>query len=133
MQKQLRCMILYVLFLGNAGGYLGLFLGYAALNVPELLQTAFMWIYVNGNVKKSTSTFTSGPPGASRIPILLRWKYLDVWYYYWQEKIEWYLLNRRWQRNHISAASVLCTILFRILKSYRVKCQIPCRINISKV
>ena len=57
-------MILYVLFLGNAGGYLGLFLGYAALNVPELLQAAFMWIYVNGNVKKSTLKVTSGPPGA---------------------------------------------------------------------
>ena len=57
------CIILYILFLGNAGGYLGLFLGYAALNVPELLQAAFIWIYGNRNVKKSTSTFTSGPLG----------------------------------------------------------------------
>ena len=66
------CIILYILFLGNAGGYLGLFLGYAALNVPELLQAAFMWICVNLNVKKRTSTVTLGPPGASRIPIPLK-------------------------------------------------------------
>ena len=47
------------IFLGNAGGYLGLFLGYAALNVPELLQAAFMWIYGNKNVKKRASTVNS--------------------------------------------------------------------------
>ena len=66
-------MILYVLFLGNAGGYLGLFLGYAALNVPELLQEALKLAYVNWNVKKRASTFTLGPPRASRIPIPLNW------------------------------------------------------------
>ena len=32
------------LFAGNAGGYLGLFLGYALLNVPDLLWAAFSWI-----------------------------------------------------------------------------------------
>ena len=30
-------------FTGNAGGYLGLFLGYALLNVPELFQEAVNW------------------------------------------------------------------------------------------
>ena len=42
----LRCCSYTLLFsaLGNAGGYLGLFLGYAILNVPEFLLTAFTWI-----------------------------------------------------------------------------------------
>ena len=30
-------------YTGNAGGYLGLFLGYALLNVPELLNAAYKW------------------------------------------------------------------------------------------
>ena len=29
--------------IGNAGGYLGLFLGYALLNVPNLIQDAYDW------------------------------------------------------------------------------------------
>ena len=29
--------------IGNAGGYLGLFLGYALLNVPNLIQDAYNW------------------------------------------------------------------------------------------
>ena len=29
--------------IGNAGGYLGLFLGYALLNVPDLIQEAYDW------------------------------------------------------------------------------------------
>ena len=28
---------------GNAGGYLGLFLGYAVLNIPELVHGAYKW------------------------------------------------------------------------------------------
>ena len=31
-------------FVGNAGGYLGLFLGYALLNVPEIVQGAYNWL-----------------------------------------------------------------------------------------
>ena len=31
-------------FTGNAGGYLGLFLGYALLNVPDLILAAYDWI-----------------------------------------------------------------------------------------
>ena len=30
--------------LGNAGGYLGLFLGYALLNVPVLLEKFYNWM-----------------------------------------------------------------------------------------
>ena len=30
--------------IGNAGGYLGLFLGYALLNVPEILSNFYNWI-----------------------------------------------------------------------------------------
>ena len=30
--------------LGNAGGYLGLFLGYALLNVPMLLENFYNWM-----------------------------------------------------------------------------------------
>ena len=29
---------------GNAGGYLGLFLGYAILHIPDLLRDASIWI-----------------------------------------------------------------------------------------
>ena len=29
--------------IGNARGYLGLFLGYALLNVPNLIQDAYNW------------------------------------------------------------------------------------------
>ena len=32
------------IILGNAGGYLGLFLGYALLNVPTLLVDAYKWL-----------------------------------------------------------------------------------------
>ena len=31
-------------FAGNAGGYLGLFLGYALLNVPELIMSFWDWL-----------------------------------------------------------------------------------------
>ena len=31
-------------FTGNAGGYLGLFLGYTLLNVPDFLQEIYNWI-----------------------------------------------------------------------------------------
>ena len=31
------------IIIGNAGGYLGLFLGYALLNVPNLIQDAYNW------------------------------------------------------------------------------------------
>ena len=31
-------------YIGNAGGYLGLFLGYALLNVPELALGAYKWV-----------------------------------------------------------------------------------------
>ena len=51
------------IFLGNAGGYLGLFLGYAALNVPELLQEGFDWIYANWKARKRTVTITTVPSG----------------------------------------------------------------------
>ena len=46
---------LYPLFSGNAGGYLGLFLGYAALNIPELLEVAFDWLYKKWNKRKTDS------------------------------------------------------------------------------
>ena len=36
---------------GNAGGYLGLFLGYALLNLPDFLQDAYNWI--NGKRKET--------------------------------------------------------------------------------
>ena len=39
------------MFLGNAGGYLGLFLGYALLNVPELVKEAWHWLYRRVNIK----------------------------------------------------------------------------------
>ena len=38
-------------FVGNAGGYLGLFLGYALLNLPDFLQDAYNWI--NGKRKET--------------------------------------------------------------------------------
>ena len=34
---------LYRYVSGNGGGYLGLFLGYAVLNVPELVHAAYTW------------------------------------------------------------------------------------------
>ena len=33
----------YFYFVGNAGGYLGLFLGYTLLNVPDFLQDTYNW------------------------------------------------------------------------------------------
>ena len=33
-----------IYFVGNAGGYLGLFLGYTLLNVPDFLQDTYNWI-----------------------------------------------------------------------------------------
>jgi hypothetical protein len=33
-----------LIFAGNAGGYLGLFLGYALLNVPELIMDLWDWM-----------------------------------------------------------------------------------------
>ena len=43
--------------IGNAGGYLGLFLGYALLNVPNLIQDAYDWAknrFKNKEVRAST-------------------------------------------------------------------------------
>ena len=43
--------------IGNAGGYLGLFLGYALLNVPNLIQDAYDWAknrFKNKEVKAVT-------------------------------------------------------------------------------
>ena len=43
--------------IGNAGGYLGLFLGYALLNVPNLIQDAYDWAknrFKNEEVRAST-------------------------------------------------------------------------------
>ena len=31
------------IFIGNAGGYLGLFLGYGILHIPELALAAYTW------------------------------------------------------------------------------------------
>ena len=48
-------------FLGNAGGYLGLFLGYAMLHVPELLRNGFKWTKkscCSNNVKPITNSIT---------------------------------------------------------------------------
>ena len=42
---------------GNVGGYLGLFLGYALLNVPKLIQEAYDWVknrFKNKNAKAIT-------------------------------------------------------------------------------
>ena len=50
----------YPWFSGNSGGYLGLFLGYAVLNVPELLQKAFDWIYAKWNARKNEASVTPG-------------------------------------------------------------------------
>ena len=44
------------MFLGNAGGYLGLFLGYALLNVPELVQEAVVWLQTYWNERKNKAT-----------------------------------------------------------------------------
>ena len=33
-----------IYFVGNAGGYLGLFLGYTLLNVPDFLHDTYIWI-----------------------------------------------------------------------------------------
>ena len=52
-------------FVGNAGGYLGLFLGYALLNIPDfiefLLELAKGWKSKN-NVVQELSTTGSGMP-----------------------------------------------------------------------
>ena len=50
-------------FIGNVGGYLGLFLGYAALNIPELLQEALNLLYTNWNARKRMVTVTTGLSG----------------------------------------------------------------------
>ena len=34
----------YVFSIGNAGGYLGLFLGYTLLNAPDFLEETYNWI-----------------------------------------------------------------------------------------
>ena len=47
------CFILMFYLLGNAGGYLGLFLGYALLNVPELVQGACHWLSTHWNDMKN--------------------------------------------------------------------------------
>ena len=46
-------------FLGNVGGYLGLFLGYALLNVPELFQRAMNWLHTSTNEVKNEAKKTS--------------------------------------------------------------------------
>ena len=33
-----------IYFVGNAGGYLGLFLGYTLLNVPDFIQDTHNWV-----------------------------------------------------------------------------------------
>ena len=43
--------------IGNAGGYLGLFLGYALLNVPNLIQDAYNWAK-NRNKNKEVRAIT---------------------------------------------------------------------------
>ena len=50
-----------IYFVGNAGGYLGLFLGYTLLNVPDFLQDTYNWIKdkiqrVSRIEKKSSNT-----------------------------------------------------------------------------
>ena len=55
----------YLLFLGNAGGYLGLFLGYAVLNIPDILQEAVDWLYANWNAMKRKTIVPVGS-GMSR-------------------------------------------------------------------
>ena len=52
--------ILYTSFLGNAGGYVGLFLGYALLNVPELFQGFCNWLNTNWNKMKSNEKTSPG-------------------------------------------------------------------------
>ena len=69
---KINYVIRIFLFKGNAGGYLGLFLGYAVLNVPELLQAVFNWMYENWNYRKRAATVTPRAPRASRIPILIK-------------------------------------------------------------
>ena len=55
-------MMQYIYFLiGNAGGYLGLFLGYALLNVPELLRGALNW----WNEKKNKARWAPGSAAES--------------------------------------------------------------------
>ena len=49
---------MYLLVSGNIGGYLGLFLGYAALNIPELLQEAFNWLQRNEQNRKMEAKAT---------------------------------------------------------------------------
>ena len=48
-------------FVGNAGGYLGLFLGYALLNLPDFLQDAYNWI--NGKRKETPKFRIARPNG----------------------------------------------------------------------
>ena len=57
----------YPWFLGNSGGYLGLFLGYAVLNVPELLNDAFDWLYKKWNTRKSEASVAPSSTGAQYI------------------------------------------------------------------
>ena len=56
-----------LLFLGNAGGYLGLFLGYAVLDIPELLQGVFNWLYTKWNARKNEASVTPASAGAQYI------------------------------------------------------------------
>ena len=46
-----------IAYVGNAGGYLGLFLGYALLNVPELVHIAYKWM--EERCMRATSRVTS--------------------------------------------------------------------------
>ena len=55
------------MLVGNAGGYLGLFLGYAALNVPELLLKAFDWFRTKWNKRKSESLVAPDSLGAQSV------------------------------------------------------------------
>ena len=51
----------YISFVsGNTGGYIGLFLGYALLNVPELVQEGFTWVCTACNTMKNKATTIQG-------------------------------------------------------------------------
>ena len=57
LKKAKTILNVFLNIIGNAGGYLGLFLGYALLNVPKLIQDAYDWVknrFKNKNAKAIT-------------------------------------------------------------------------------
>ena len=52
---------------GNTGGYLGLFLGYALLNVPELVQEGFTWVCRACKTMKNKAATIQGFSGKKSI------------------------------------------------------------------